>query len=415
MSVMLARTPLLAAIASLAFAAPSGAASAPRVSAFSVSPSSFATAAPGKRATVLRFRLSRAATVRITIARGFDGRYVRRGTLKRHFRDGRITLGFSGNVAGRRLKPGGYRATIVATDARGHRSAARSARFTVTPAGSGAPGTPAPQPTPGAPAPAGFPTPASTGVPAGWTPAQVRTTDLVVTQPGTVVQDLLLQNASIIVRAPNVTIRRVDLQGGSITNFNGNPCQGGMVVEDTTIEPPPGEQYSIETEGVIEASGYTARRVKIWRRSEGFRSEEDCGGVRIEDSFAKIVIPPGRCDLHSDGIQGYGGAWTTVVNTTIDFNEASCGTAPYFMPKNQGNTGTTIDRMLVMGGGYPFRNGVPGTVSGLKIVKDSWVFGPIDVACSLLSSWDAAIVTITPDYQVASTVKAQPCNTETGD
>jgi hypothetical protein len=411
---MLARVPLLAAAASLAFAAPSGAATAPRVSAFSVSPSSFATAAPGKRATALRFRLSRAATVRVTISRALHGRYVRRGTLKRHLRAGTITLGFSGNLAGRKLKPGGYRATLVATDTRGRRGAGRSARFTVTPGGAAAP-APAPQPTPGTPGATRFPTPDTTGVPAGWTPAQVRTSDLEVTQPGTVVQDMLLQNASIIVKAPNVTIRRVDLQGGSITNFNGNPCQGGMVVEDTTIEPPPGQQYSIETEGVIEASGYTARRVKIWRRSEGFRSEEDCGGVRIEDSFAKIVIPPGRCDLHSDGIQGYGGAWTTVVNTTIDFNEASCGTAPYFMPKNQGNTGTTIDRMLVMGGGYPFRNGVPGTVSGLKIVNNSWVFGPIDVACSLLSSWDAAIVTMTADYQVASTVKAQPCNTETGD
>src|SRR5262245_33385913 len=119
-SLMLARAPLLAVVASLAFAAPSGAASAPRVSSFSLSPSSFAPAAPGKRATVLRFRLSRAATVRITIARALHGRYVRRGTLTRQFRAGKLTLGFSGNLAGRRLKPGSYRATLVAT-ARGRR------------------------------------------------------------------------------------------------------------------------------------------------------------------------------------------------------------------------------------------------------------------------------------------------------
>ena len=137
-----------------------------------------------------------------------------------------------------------------------------------------------------------------------------------------------------------------------------------MVIEDTTIEPAPGQDASAETEGVVEVAGYTARRVKIWRRSEGFRAMEDCGPVRIEDSFAKIVIPDGRCDLHADGIQGYGAPWTTVVNTTIDFVEAECGTAPFFMPKNQGNTGATIDRLLVMGGGYPFRLGMPGTVSG---------------------------------------------------
>jgi hypothetical protein len=268
---------------------------------------------------------------------------------------------------------------------------------------------PAPAPSPGA---GGFPNPATTGVPAGWTPAQTRTSELRITQPGAVVQDVLLQNADIIVAAPNVTIRRVKLQGGSINNFQGPVCSNGLTVEDTSIEPPPGQDYSTESEGVIGYGGYTARRVEIWRRAEGFRvsGTPDCGAVRIEDSFAKIAIPPGRCDLHSDGIQGYYGNALAVSNVTIDFNEAACGTAPFFVPSDQGNTSATVDRLLVSGGGYPFRMGVPGTVSGLKIVNNSWEYGPISVTCSRISSWDASIVTITPDYQVASTVRAQPCN-----
>jgi hypothetical protein len=390
----------------------------PSVTGFSFSPSTFVVAAPGKRSTSIRFRLSRPAKVRVAMAREFAGGHrVFRGALTRQGRRGRVTIAFSGTLRGQTLKPGTYRATIVATDSRRRASRSRTARFKVAAGSEGAPPSSAAPPPGASPTPApqgGFPTPTTTGVPAGWVPAQTRTSDLHVTQPGAVVEDILLENASIVVEAPNVTIRRVRLQGGKITNFNGNPCQGGMVIEDASLEPAPGQDSSIETEGVIEAAGYTARRVRIWRRAEGFRASEDCGPVRIEDSFAKIVIPDGRCDLHSDGIQGYGAPWTTVVNTTIDFNEASCGTAPFFVPKNQGNTGATVDRLLVMGGGYPFRLGVPGTVSGLKIVNRSWVFGPIDVACSLVSAWDASIVTITSDYQVDRAVRAQPCNTESG-
>jgi hypothetical protein len=387
----------------------------PLVTGFALTPKSFVAAPAGTRATSFGFRLSQRANVRISIARLRPGaRPLIVGRIERRRRTGRSTIAFSGTLNGRKLRDGVYRATLVATDRKRRRSAPRTATFTVVsvPTDSAPPAAP---PAGAAPVPAArFPSPATTGVPANWSPRETRTTDLHVRQAGAVIEDLLLIDASIVVEAPDVTIRRVRLQGGKITNFRGSPCQAGMVIEDTTIEPAPGQDASAETEGVVEVAGYTARRVKIWRRSEGFRAMEDCGPVRIEDSFAKIVIPDGRCDLHADGIQGYGAPWTTVVNTTIDFVEAECGTAPFFMPKNQGNTGATIDRLLVMGGGYPFRLGMPGTVSGLRIVDRSWVFGPIDVACSRLSHWDAAIVAIDADYQVTRTVRAQPCNTETG-
>ena len=35
-----------------------------------------------------------------------------------------------------------------------------------------------------------------------------------------------------------------------------------------------------------------------------------------------------------------------------------------------------------MGQGFPFRLGVPGSVSGLNIVDGSWEYGPVDVNCS---------------------------------
>jgi hypothetical protein len=163
----------------------------------------------------------------------------------------------------------------------------------------------------------------------------------------------------------------------------------------------------------VSYGGYTARRVKIWRREEGFRAggrSSGCGPVRIEDSFVKISVPPG-CpgDPHSDGIQGFDGPPLTVRNTTIDFTEAACGTAPFFVPESQGNTSVDVDRLLVMGGGATFRDGVPGRVRGLRIVDESWSYRPVDVECQLLRSWDAKLVTISRSYTVTSTRRRQPC------
>lgn len=255
-----------------------------------------------------------------------------------------------------------------------------------------------------------FPNPATAGVPAGWEPRQTRTEDLTVTKRGAVIEDLLLVGADISVDAPNVKIRRVKLQGGAINNETGSSCDNGMVVSKTTIEPAPGSNSTPDSEGVINSGGYTARRVEILRRGEGFRvsgGSVGCAPVRIEDSFAKIVGDCAR-DLHSDGVQGYDGAALTIVNTTLEFAN-DCGTAPFFVPSGQGNTSAKVKRLLVIGGGYPFRLGVRGKVSGLKIVQGSWVYGPVDVNCSALSDWDASIVKINSDYQIAESVRRQRC------
>jgi hypothetical protein len=379
----------------------------PALTHFSLSPARFAVPAtspagtrPARVATI-RFRLSERATVTISFARRRTGRRpIGAGRLVlRRVAAGRRAVAFDGRVGGRALVPGIYRATIVAVDRAHRRSARRSTRFTVLAAG-----------------PATFPTPATTGVPAEWKPAQTHTTDLTVTQPGAVVQDVLLLNADLHIAAPNVTVRRVKLEGGRIENRPGAACENGLLIEDSSFEPPPGQTTIAESEGAVGTGGYTARRVKIWRRSEGFRvggHSAGCGPVRIERSFAKIVIPPGRCDLHADGIQGYDGPALTIADTTVDFTDADCGTAPLFVPSDQGNTSLTVDGLLLDGGGFPFRMGVPGTVAGLRIVDRSWGYGPIAVTCSLVRGWDARVVTTTPDYRVVRTGRRVPCDTST--
>jgi hypothetical protein len=258
-----------------------------------------------------------------------------------------------------------------------------------------------------------FPTASSVGVPGGWKPAETRRGDLVVAKEGAIVQDVLFAGGNLIVDAPNVTVRRVRMQGGRIINWPGSTCHNGLVVEDSTFEPPPGQRFSPDSEGATGIGGYTARRVKIWRRQEGFRDggrSAGCGPVRIEDSFVKIAIPPG-CpgDPHSDGIQGVDGPPLTVANVTIDFSEAACGTAPFFVPEEQGNTTVKVDRLLVMGGGATFRLGVPGSVRRLSIVDRSWSYYPVDVKCELLTAWDARLVRITRSYRVSRSLRRQRC------
>jgi hypothetical protein len=258
--------------------------------------------------------------------------------------------------------------------------------------------------------PGTFPTPASTGVPPGWKPKRVRTTDLRVTKAGSVVSDVLLKNADISVEAPNVTLRRVELQGGVINNWpGGEDCNTGLVIEQSTIGPAPGQDYGNDSEGVISYGGYTADQVEITHRSEGFRAS-GCGPVRVEDSFAYIT-PPHPCgDWHGDGLQGYEADAITVRNVTLELNIVGCGgTAPFFVPAGQNNTSVDVDRLLVKGGGYPFRLGVRGTVTGLKIANGSWAFGPVDVVCSGVGKWDAEVVDVSPDYAITRHVHPARC------
>jgi hypothetical protein len=268
------------------------------------------------------------------------------------------------------------------------------------------------------PDPTVWPHPSNTGLPSGWTPKQTVTSDMTITQDGAVIEDVSFDRASVNVVAENVTFRRVRFRGGGIDNQPGRePCGNGMLIEDSNFEPPPGLNDPVDQDSAVKWGGYTARNVKVWRRGEGFFVSGDvfgCDPVHIEDSFASLVIPPQFCgpgteDWHTDGIQGYGGDDVYVRNVTIDSREADCGTAPFFYP-DQGNKTAHVDRLLVMGGGYPFRLLRPGEVRGLRIVDRSWVYLPIDVTCWQVTSWEAKIVTIDSQYQ-PTVVRDQPCNT----
>jgi hypothetical protein len=258
-----------------------------------------------------------------------------------------------------------------------------------------------------------FPTPDTTGPPDGWQPADTIEGDYTVSTAGAVVEDLRIVG-SLVIAADDVTVRRVEVLGGWITNET-EECHNGLLLEDVRIALRPDQEQDAQDHWVIGIGGYTARRVEIWDRSDGFRvggKSLGCGPVTIEDSFVRIA-DWGNEEWHGDGVQGYDGAPLTIRNMTVDCRPG-CGTAPFFYPVEQGNTSADVERMLVMGGGYSFRNGMPGRVVALRIVDETWGYNAINVRCSVLTEWEAQIVTIDSDFQVVSTVRDQPCDTEDG-
>ena len=257
-----------------------------------------------------------------------------------------------------------------------------------------------------------WPTPGTTGVPVGWQPVQTRSTNLTVSN-GAVVQDILFTNgADVIVSSGTATIRRVMFQGGRVSN----PGCGVVTIDQTTFRRPSGTVTDADQEGAVTPGGWRVTRSLFDGVTEGLRAGQKarCGPNSISDSFIRVQAPDVCSDWHGDGIQGYDGGAVTVRNVTIDFQErGGCGgTAPFFYPRNQGNTSVDIDRLLVKGGGFSFRLGQPGTVRNLKIVQD-WGYGPIDVRCSVVSVWSAHIVTVNSNWQPTD-VRTQTCNTESG-
>lgn len=79
----------------------------------------------------MRFKLSEAATVRLTFARAKGKRYIPlKGALTLKLKAGGQRVRFAGRVSkALRLKAGGYRVTLTATDAAGNRSKAARALF----------------------------------------------------------------------------------------------------------------------------------------------------------------------------------------------------------------------------------------------------------------------------------------------
>lgn len=273
-------------------------------------------------------------------------------------------------------------------------------------------------PTPGpgggttCPLPA-YPTAACTGVPAGVTLTN-HAGGLVVTTPGQVIDGRRI-TGTVDIRAHDVVIRNSEVQGRIANDTTGTRYR--FTIEDSTVAPPSG--CSSWGNGAIGVSDYTARRVRISGFPDGFRIAGS--NILIEDSF--VTLCSSNPDDHSDGIQAYGASGGTDIvirHNTIDQRSVTNGaaTAPIFVPNDgerQGNQNVTVSIVdnVLAGGGYSLRvfGHLPFSapaVTGNKIVDRTWAYGPVDVTCSSIGTWDGN-ATVTYDWargQVLSQVRA---------
>jgi hypothetical protein len=114
--------------------APAPGVSAPSLTALKLRPSRFRVAAHrGRVGTTIAFTLSRDSRVTISFERrtASGGFKKVRGAVRVTRPAGRTQLRFNGTVAGRKLAPGRYRVSAVASDATGRASKVRHAKATV--------------------------------------------------------------------------------------------------------------------------------------------------------------------------------------------------------------------------------------------------------------------------------------------
>jgi hypothetical protein len=251
----------------------------------------------------------------------------------------------------------------------------------------------------------GFPTADTTGLPAGWTP-KTTVPSLTVTTAGATITDTRV-TGQVLIEAPDVTLDRVEILDGSLTNYYESTCQGGLTIRNSYIHntsvPATGPA---ESDPTVQVGSYTADNVKMENITEGFRVGGDgdgCGSVSIANSWVHVSVPTGCANStwHGDGLQGYDGSEVIVRNDFLWLDQSSAcgGTAAFFYPKNQGNTSVDIDGLIVKGGGYSFRDGMPGPVKNLYAVDQSWVYGPVDVDCTQPTVWDAHVATLADNGQ----------------
>ena len=258
--------------------------------------------------------------------------------------------------------------------------------------------------------PGTHPNPATTGVPAGWTPAGVHEGDLWVYDAGTVIEDLLI-TGDLQIRATGVTVRRTRVMGIIWNQWDDDEQFGGLLIEDVEVGPDSG--ILNWGHGSVGTAGYTARRVEIHNVTDGFRVSGD--DIVIEDSFVKLSVREGECN-HLDGVQGYGGGRNvTIRHNTIDAR-GNCGNAAVFF--GDSSPEADVQENILMGGAFSLRLHqveVPTVFVARNnhVVNGEYDYGPlyfVDAGALNLVCEGNDLVTIDANYQITGVVGEAPCS-----
>lgn len=247
-----------------------------------------------------------------------------------------------------------------------------------------------------------YPSASCTGVPVG-TSLTTHTGTFSTSSSNQVISGMRI-TGDVEINHSGVTIRNSEIHG-HVKNFSGN---GSFTIEDSLIGPPSG----CFSDAAVGNNNYTVNRVHLRNFAEGFRVEDD-GNVTVRNSFVKFCNP--GVDNHADAIQGYlGGSNVIFEHNTVDMRDipvaADYVTAVIFWSDSSGNNVTFKDN-LISGGSYSIRIHVGSghTVTGNRLINNTWLYGPVSSNCAAISWSDNSIVEIDSNYNITSTVSSQPC------
>jgi hypothetical protein len=263
-----------------------------------------------------------------------------------------------------------------------------------------------------------YPTPSTTGVPAGatLTPLQPNGVDedgdpLYRASAGEVIDHRIL-TTGIDIEGDGVVIKDSEIYG-TISNGEGH---WRYTVLDSTIGAPDGQGCNSNV--ALQFDDYTALRVRVRNFADAFRATTPDGtsDIVIKDSFVKLCSNPGD---HSDGFQGYyGGGNVVIVHNTIDQRSAPSATAPIF--NSDASKGIVVHDNLLAGGSFTIRidsDGTSSIVTDNKVVDGAWQYGPVHGVgpddqsdCALLVWHGNTLVDIDDQYRVTNTVGPLPCS-----
>jgi len=182
----------------------------------------------------------------------------------------------------------------------------------------------------------GFPTPQTTGVPAG-------TALSAYTGPSTIRGNTTIEGKTLgclRVNSGNVTIRksRITCAGGIGLEVDGSAV---VTIEDTEINCVTGLGTGIDRSP---SGSFAARRLYIHDCENGLHME---GGTSVEDSYIMVRTVGGA---HSDGIQGVSGSNIVIRHNTI-LNAGPGGTSSIIFA-GQNMPGLIVADNLLSGGAY---------------------------------------------------------------
>jgi hypothetical protein len=220
----------------------------------------------------------------------------------------------------------------------------------------------------------GWPGGSNTGVPAGT--ALTPSGGMTINTAGTVV-DARDISGSVVVNAPNVTIRRSRIRSSSFWVVDNNST--GLVIEDSEIDGLGGAHNAIGDRNL------TVRRANIHHAENGF---DVAGNVTVEDSYIHDLTTSGGA--HTDGAQFNQGASDIVFrHNTIDPTPLTDGATACIIMWDAGdpqNARVRIENNKLLGEGAAwalyapggpaqdiyinrnrFQRGVFGTTNGVRV------------------------------------------------